>query len=1420
MTTTPPGPDGRRELTIHSSRVEAEPGGMVAEDSWVRHAVGVLAGEPRRGGGGGDWAAGAWPPQGAVAVPLEGMYERFESAGFAYGPAFQGLREVWRRGEETFAEVCLEEEALGKAERFALHPALLDAAVQAVPLVGSTMPDETGTGAESGLPFSWSGVSLFAEGAVMLRVRLSRMSPNTVSLHIVDAEAQPVASVESLELRPVFMDELRSALGDEAHESLFEVVWQPADAFGSENAPGSARSSGSSQVSRRGREWVVLGPEPDAVPVPAGTVVTAFADVGDLLEAVASGVMSVPEVVVAPCGVLAGVEGAPSEVLEGVAAEALALLQGWLANERVADSRLVVVTRQAVAVAAGDDVEDLAGAAVWGLVRSAQVESPGRVCLVDVDETNTAGGVADVGDLYAWDAAAARIEAAVFCGEPELALRGDQVLVPRLVRVPRSPDVPEGTGLDVGGTVLVTGGTGALGSVVARHLVRSYGVRHLLLAGRRGPQAPGAAELTEELLALGAAEVRIAACDLADRADTARLLESVSPEHPLTAVFHLAGVLDDGTLPSLTPQRLATALRPKALAALHLHELTSDADAFGGRALDTFVTFSSVAGTMGSAGQANYAAANAVLDALAHHRRASGLQALSLAWGLWEEPGGMADQLQETDRSRVARSGIAALTTHEALALFDAAWDSARSNPERLAAMVPARLDTAALRAADVVPPLFQKLIRVTKRRSAQRTADANGGALRARLAGKPGPDRLRVLLSLVRQHVATTLGHGSADTVRVDSSFRDLGFDSLTAVELRNRLQSATGLRLPAGLIYDHPNSAALAAHLHSTLAGDPENHVVLPAVTIRESDEPVAIIGATCRYPGGVRSPEDLWRLVTSSRDATGDFPDDRGWDTDNLYHPDPDRPGTSYTRRGGFLYDAGDFDLGFFGISPREALAMDPQQRLLLETAWEVFERAGIDPASMKGSRTGVFAGVMYHDYASRLPAIPDGFEGYLGNGNAGSIASGRVAYTFGLEGPAVTVDTACSSSLVTLHLACQALRSGGGPPPGGGPGGAPPGGGAGGYPPAPPREARCRAQGAQPPVNAAKPRYRPGACPGRNGEMGVPPLGEGQGHPPATATTPTPAPTHPPTHPGAPMPTTTTTLPTTTHDVTVNYDLTGPRTAAAAHTPAVVLIHGTGTDRTQWAPLTDTLADRFTVLAPDLSGSGGTTDPGGPLTVDDLAHEVLAAADHAGLERFHLGGHSLGATVAAHLAGTRPDRVRSLALHAAWAYTDTRMAAEFRHWLELLRTDAEHGTDLFARMLPLMAFGPRYWERTDEAAHEELLRGLAGLISPTAAARQTEIDLGVDLRPVLGRITAPTLVLASAHDRLIDAGQQEALLAGIADARYAEIDAGHGAPGEDPEGFAAKFAAFLDERAAADRQEEEAAQTSSSASIRFN
>ncbi|MHC5909261.1 acyl carrier protein, partial [Streptomyces sp. S6] len=359
--------------------------------------------------------------------------------------------------------------------------------------------------------------------------------------------------------------------------------------------------------------------------------------------------------------------------------------------------------------------------------------------------------------------------------------------------------------------------------------------------------------------------------------------------------------------------------------------------------------------------------------------------------------------------------GVRPLTAERGLALLDAA--------RRLDQVQVVAADiTAAGITADELPPVLRHLAGRTRRRAA---ADDGAPALTARLAGLDADARAEIVVGIVRHHVAAALGHASPDDVPADTNFEGLGFTSLTVLELRNRLAAATGLRLPTTLAFDHPTPRALARYLTTRLDGEKAQDAPTRAA-VRATD-PIAIVSMACRYPGGVRSPEDLWDLVSSGRDAIGPFPANRGWDLERLYAPDLTQPGASATHEGGFLYDAGKFDAAFFGISPREALAADPQQRLMLEVTWEAFERAGIPPGSLEGTSAGLYVGVMYHDYANGAADNDARLEGYVMPG-MGSAISGRVAYTLGLEGPAVTVDTACSSSLVALHLACHALRQG--------------------------------------------------------------------------------------------------------------------------------------------------------------------------------------------------------------------------------------------------------------------------------------------------------------------------------------------------------------------------------------------------------
>ncbi|WP_433408269.1 type I polyketide synthase [Saccharomonospora azurea] len=889
-----PDETGARELGIYAREHHDLP--------WTRHATAVVTDGPVSVSEG----LREWPPAGARAVELDDLYDGFADAGLVYGPVFRGLRSVWTREDEVFAEVELPRSEHGQAERFGVHPALLDAGLHAL---GVASFGEGG----AYLPFSWNGVTLLATGAKVLRVRLTPQGSESVSVLAADANGVPVAAVDSLALRPAASVQLT---GNTARH-LFRLQWT-------------------------------------TVPVPESE-----ADDTALLPWNA-------------------VDDDPHATVH----QALATVQNWLADEANAESRLVFVTRGAIAAGPDEDVADLASAAVWGLVRSAQSENPGRFVLVDTDGTPASQEV---------------LARALATDETQLALRDGVVSAPRLARAHPTGERP--TLSD--GTVLITGGTGNLGRMAARHLVTEYGARDLLLVSRRGPDADGAAELVDELTALGA-DVVVTACDVTDRDALAEVVDGVN----LTGVVHTAGALDDGLIGDLTPERVSTVLRAKADSALHLDALTRDAD------LSLFVLYSGAAGIFGGAGQANYAAANVLLDALAHRRRAAGLPATSLAWGLWAELGGMTEHLDDADLSRLHRDGVGGLDSEEGLALFDAAL--AADEP----LLVPIRLDVDELRRAKAdVPPLLRGLAGVRATRRAAGDAGLGDASLRQRLAGMSATDAEAHLLEVVRSEAATVLGYPTAASVEPDRPFKELGFDSLTGLDLRNRLNAGTGVRLPATLVFDHPTPTALARFLHRELVGDGP---ASPAVTRTRTpvDEPIAIVGIGCRFPGGVTSPEDFWRLLQAETDAVGGFPTDRGWEPD---------PSASYVAEGGFLYDAGEFDPGLFDISPREALAMDPQQRLLLETSWEALERAGITPAQVRGRQAGVFVGAAAQGYAVGASA-PDGVQGHVLTGTTPSVASGRIAYTFGLEGPAVTVDTACSSSLVALHLAAQALRNG--------------------------------------------------------------------------------------------------------------------------------------------------------------------------------------------------------------------------------------------------------------------------------------------------------------------------------------------------------------------------------------------------------
>ncbi|MEV6134349.1 AMP-binding protein, partial [Streptomyces violaceusniger] len=961
---------------------------------------------------------------------MAGYHNQPEATASALGDGWYRTGDLGRRDEAGFCTVTgrIKELVIRAGEN--IHPGEVEAVLRTVPGVAdaAVVGKPHAVLGEVPVAFVVPGPDGFDPSALLATCR-ERLSYFKVPEEIYEIARVPRTASGKI-TRHVLLElpaRLRAA-GDGQYDSLLRLDWVPQSAL-----PDAPAGTGAWTLVDADALGLAVGLR--AAGVDARVVGEPVADSGaGLVAGSVADLMTDPltdpltDPVTGPVTDLAGDDGAAPDVvlvaslvaglpdeteapneagaMVGEGADRLAARLGaWLADDRLAGTTFVVATTGAVATGAEEDAPEPLSAALWGVVRSLQAAYPGRLTLVDVDVDRAgAGAGAGAGDGNGngngdgdgdgngdgagagagEDGREAALLRAVQGGHDQAAIRGGVLLVPRLTRISVPVEPGPAPALDRGGLVVITGGDTTRGTALARHLVTAYGARNLLLLSANGLPEEAAAALRTELARDGA-QVSMAVCDLADRSALDSVLDA--QDRPVTAAVHIE---EPG------PERsLDTSLRGMT----HLEERTR------GAAPALFVVVTSAAGVLGSPGRPDRAAADQFGEALVRRRRALGLGGLALAWG--PLPG-------EHGTAPVA----GAVPLPEALALFDAAL-TAGQGP-----LVLLKPSTTGLPGGEPVPAVLRHLVDAP---SGVPASDEPAVAeFRRRLAAESESGRQRMALALVREHAAAALGLASADPVEAGQAFSAFGFTSLTAVALRNRLNAATGARLAATVVFDHPTPAGLARHLVREITG--RRGVQAPVRARGVSDEPVAIVAMGCHLPGEVATPEDLWRLVADGRDAIAGFPEDRGWDLAGLFDSDPDAVGKSYVREGGFLTDAGGFDAAFFGISPREALATDPQQRLLLETAWETFENAGIDPGSLHGTDVGVFSGVMYHDYGADAGTAAEGLEGQLGVGSAGSVVSGRVAYALGLTGPAVTVDTACSSSLVALHLAVQAVRTG--------------------------------------------------------------------------------------------------------------------------------------------------------------------------------------------------------------------------------------------------------------------------------------------------------------------------------------------------------------------------------------------------------
>lgn len=772
---------GRRGLSVYTRNAQAT-------GEWTHHATGALVRDAETGD---RRVPGPWPPEGAEALDVAELYSSFAECGIGYGPAFHGIRAAWTRAGELFAELALPIENQSEASYFGVHPALLDAAMQVCLAIELTDRDEGDPG-NLFMPFTFTGVRLHTCGVTAVRVHVRRTGPATTTARLTDESGATVADVEAMTVRPILARDFQRA-HTAADQWLFELNWIPL-------------SAGISQTTLN-RCAVVCDNESTDFPT-AELGADGYPDLAAAHAAIRGNGPDTPSFVLLPCLSRHRDVSARDTARATYAAtrRVLALIQDWLDDP--APTPLVVLTRGAVAAVSEDVAVDLIHAPLWGLIRSAQEEHPGRFVAIDIDD--------DPASIHALLPAVGN---ALSAKEFQLAIRRGSTYIPRLARTAAPERATVGNEADSNDTVLITGGTGALGRILSRHLVINCGKRQLILASRRGPHAPAIAELQADLGGHGAT-VRVAACDAADRAALARLLDSIPLEHPLTAIIHAATTFDDVPITELTEENLENVMRPKVDAVLNLHELTQQLP------LTAFVLFSSLQGILGGPGRAGYAAANTFLDAMARYRLNHGQPAMSIAWGWWAVRSAAQGLLTAPQLERTVQF-LEPLGAEQGMALFDLTQRAGK------ALLVAARIDLTTATTPETVPAPLRGLLP-----AAPAAGSAEPIALESVLAQLTEDEQHTHLVEMVVTTAAAVVGVPTA-AVPADRAFRDLGLDSLMAVQLRQRLAKATGLRLRATVAFDHPTANALARHLRAVLLpGQP----VPPAGISRHNDRTVA--------------------------------------------------------------------------------------------------------------------------------------------------------------------------------------------------------------------------------------------------------------------------------------------------------------------------------------------------------------------------------------------------------------------------------------------------------------------------------------------------------------------------------------------------------------------------------------------------